>query len=486
MVFSSFQFLFVFLPVFLLVYALAPGTTWRNATLLAFSLLFYVWGEQSYVLLLLLSIVSSWACALWIDAARSAGGRRLAMALGVAFNLSLLVYFKYSTFLIESGVGLLQSLGYPVATQVPASPHLPLGISFFVFQAISYLVDVYRRDVTSERNVFYFGMYKSSFPQLIAGPIVRYSQVQSQVRQRDFSATNYGAGSWRFVIGLAQKVLLANPCGAVADQVFNAPHGSYGAAIAWIGAIAYALQIYFDFCGYSNMAIGLGRIMGFDFPENFNRPYEARSMTDFWRRWHMSLSSWFRDYVYIPLGGNRVSAARTYLNLTIVFLLCGLWHGAAWTFVAWGAWHGAFLIFERTRLGRVLTSRIGGTVSRAYSLLVVLFGWVIFRSATLPQALQMASTMLGLPGQPAATHQAPISPYDLLGYESMAALALALVIGLGWQRPILGAVGRWLGARQRTPMIPQVGKAAAMIAVFCLSLVYLAGSTFNPFIYFRF
>jgi alginate O-acetyltransferase complex protein AlgI len=489
MVFSSFQFLFVFLPLFLLLYAVTPTTRGRNYLVLAASLLFYIWGEKGYVALLLLSIVSTWAFGIGLDRTQGDRARKLVLAAGVIFNLAILIYCKYLVFLVGTFVSLASAMGYPPKFVAPASVHLPLGVSFFVFQAISYLADVYRRDVQCQRSLLIFGMYKSCFPQLIAGPIVRYAQIQSQVYDRPFTAGNYHTGMWRFMIGLSQKVLLANPCGSVADQVFNAAPGSFGPGVAWVGTIAYALQIYFDFCGYSNMAIGLGKVMGFNFPENFNRPYESVSMIDFWRRWHMSLSTWFRDYVYVPLGGNRVSAARTYVNLMIVFLLCGLWHGAAWTFVLWGGYHGLFLIVERTAAGKKILASTPSFVARTYVLIVVLFGWVLFRSNTLAQASSVASTMLGFPMGTATSEQfkgVPLTLYDLMGYEPMAAVLLALVIGLGLHRPMLNVLFGTAAAIRIPPTAIEVGKATAMVATFVLSLVYLAGSTFNPFIYFRF
>lgn len=489
MVFSSFQFLFVFLPVFMLCYVITPTTRWRNYLILLASLLFYIWGEKDYVTLLLLSIVSTWAFGLWLNKPQSDRARRLVLTLGVTFNLALLIYCKYLVFLIATAASLVRVAGYSPHTWVPDPTHLPLGVSFFVFQAISYLADIYRREINCQRNLFIFGMYKSCFPQLIAGPIVRYAQIQNQIYDRAFTVSNYSAGMWRFMIGLSQKVLLANPCGSVADQVFNAALGTYGPGVAWVGVVAYALQIYFDFCGYSNMAIGLGKTMGFTFPENFNRPYESVSMIDFWRRWHMSLSTWFRDYVYIPLGGNRVPVVRNYVNLLIVFLLCGLWHGAAWTFVFWGAYHGVFLIFERTAVGKRAVAMMNVSVARIYVLIVVLFGWIIFRSTSLAQASSVASTMLGLPlgaGMRDQHKEVPLTLYDVLGYEPMLALFLGLVIGLGLHRPILARLAGSSIAVRIPETILEVGKGAAMVSAFSLSLVYVAGSTFNPFIYFRF
>jgi len=489
MLFSSFQFLFVFLPVFMLAYFLVPATRWRNYLILVFSLAFYVWGEKGYVALLLLSIVSTWGFGLMLGRAHAPATRKRVLALGIICNLLILFYCKYLVFFVDTLIALVSEAGISPPFRQLAPTHLPLGVSFFVFQAISYLIDVYRGDVRCQKNLLLFGMYKSNFPQLIAGPIVRYAQISHQIHDRPSNYDQFSAGAWRFLIGLSQKALLANPCGTVADQVFSAPVGSFGAAVAWVGTVAYALQIYFDFCGYSNMAIGLGKTMGFTFPENFNHPYEATSVSDFWRRWHMSLSTWFRDYLYIPLGGNRGGPARTYFNLLVVFLLCGLWHGAAWTFVAWGLYHGIFLCFERTAAGMWTLATLTGTFGRVYAMFAVLLGWVLFRATSLTHAATIASTLFGFPPEPGKLTQGtavPLSLYDVLGYEPMTAILVGTFIGLGLHRPLMVAGSRLLAAGGLSVQMREIGKATAMLSTFTLSLAYIAGSTFNPFLYFRF
>lgn len=337
MVFSSFQFLFAFFPVFfLLYYLLAPR--YRNALLLLASLLFYYIGEGPRLLILIVSIVGNFLFGIAIGRARVMGQQtamRFLLALGVGFNLALLLYFKYADFFIVNANGLLSDIG--AEQSIPLlNVVLPLGISFFAFQGISYLMDSYRGDITPTANPFTFATYKAMFPQLIAGPIVRYSDIVDNVHDRRVSADDVLAGLIRFCYGLAKKVLIADTMASTADTIFALPANELGVAAAWLGVIAYALQIYFDFSGYSDMAIGMGRMMGFKYPENFNYPYVAKSIGEFWRRWHMTLSSWFRDYVYIPLGGNRSGPVRTYVNLLIVFALTGFWHGASWTFIIWG------------------------------------------------------------------------------------------------------------------------------------------------------
>lgn len=387
MVFSSIIFLFFFLPLFLACYHLLP---WKQAVLLLFSLLFYVFGEVLYTYVLLLSIALNYLAGLWI--ARATGQlRRLAIAVCVGANLLLLASFKYLAFLYGIAASILPRHFPGPAPEV----HLPLGISFFTFHAISYLVDVYRRDVPAESNPVDLAVYITMFPQLIAGPIIRFHNIRDEIHKRRVTADMFSEGVQIFVIGLAQKVLVANVVAVPADAIFALDEAQRGTAVAWLGIVCYTLQIYFDFCGYSTMAIGLGLMIGFHFPLNFNYPYISQSITEFWRRWHISLSAWFRDYLYVPLGGNRHGALRTYRNLVIVFLLCGLWHGAAWNFVVWGLYHGAFLVVERAGLRGVL-ERLPAAVGHAYALLAILIGWVFFRADTLPHAIAYLQGMAGL------------------------------------------------------------------------------------------
>lgn len=463
MLFSSIVFLFFFLPAFLALYYLLP---WKNAVLLLGSLLFYAWGEPRFVPLLLLSAAINYGAGLAIARAGMPGRARAWLAAGVAANLAMLAWFKYAGFLAEA-VNSALAIGIPV-------PHitLPLGISFFTFQGISYLVDVYRGDVPAQSSFFRFATYKALFPQLIAGPIVRYRQIAGEMGNRVLSNERLLAGFTLFALGLAQKVLIANTLALPADRLFGADHGQLSALTAWLGLLCYTLQIYFDFCGYSNMAIGLGHMLGFSFPPNFDRPYSARSMTEFWQRWHISLSSWFRDYLYIPLGGNRGGAGRTWFNLGLVFLLCGLWHGAAWTFVLWGAWHGAWLIVERMGLRGAL-NRLPRPLAQAWTLALVMLGWVFFRAPDLASALSYFSALAGAAPHPGGhPWQAEIASLEL------ATIAVALACALlptgrppGVLAP-LGA-GRWA----RLPVV---------FACVALCACSLASGTYNPFLYFRF
>src|SRR5215469_14568338 len=376
MVFSSPIFLFLFLPITLGVYFLLPWRA-RNLWLLGVSLVFYGWGEPKFVLVMLASIVINFLLALWIDHARKRGGGRLPLTAAVVANIGLLAIFKYTDFITGNLNALLAQLHVsPLALTGIA---LPIGISFFTFHALSYVIDVYRGEAPAQRNPFTIGLYISLYSQLIAGPIIRYHDVAEQLDKRSVERADFAYGVERFVVGLGKKVLLANTLAVPADLIFSIPGEQLTLPVAWLGLACYTLQIYFDFSGYSDMAIGLGRMLGFRFKENFNYPYVSQSMTEFWRRWHISLSSWFRDYLYVPLGGNRISNARTYFNLCVVFLLCGLWHGAAWTFVAWGAAHGALLVIERLGLGRVL-ARAPRPVRHAYVLAAVMATWVLFRS----------------------------------------------------------------------------------------------------------
>ena len=349
MVFSSITFLFYFLPIFLVLYFITPTIQGKNVITLAFSLIFYAWGEPQFIVVLLFSIAFNFLAALAIDD-REGPARKAALAVAVTGNLLVLATFKYANFVTGNLAGLLAPLGLSLAT---TNIHLPLGISFFTFHCLSYVIDIYRRRFRANRNPIDIALYISLFPQLVAGPIVRYKTVARQLDARRFTFGRASVGARIFIVGLAQKVLVADVVAPLVQVAFDQlPHRSL--VEAWIGLIAYTVQIYFDFAGYSNMAIGLGIVLGFTFPRNFRMPYTSLSITEFWRRWHMSLSSWLRDYLYIPLGGNRGSNAQTYRNLVMVFLLCGLWHGANWTFVLWGAWHGAFLVIERLGLGSAL------------------------------------------------------------------------------------------------------------------------------------
>jgi len=455
MVFSSILFLFYFFPIFLCLYYVLP---WKNAVLLVASLVFYAWGEPRFVPILLLSALLNYSTGLAI--ARAGARRKLWLVVGVAANLAMLAWFKYLAFLGEA----LGQLFHVDASLPPVV--LPLGISFFTFQGLSYLIDVYRKDVEAQPDFWRFATYKAMFPQLTAGPIVRYKQIAAEIGARQLPNARVLAGLEQFVLGLAQKVLLANTLAVPADRIFGLDPVTLSAPTAWIGLLCYTLQIYYDFCGYSNMAIGIGHMTGFSYPRNFDKPYSAASVTEFWQRWHMSLSSWFRDYVYIPLGGNRLGPLRTYANLAIVFLLCGLWHGAAWTFVAWGFWHGALLVIERMGV-LALLARLPRLLAQGWTLLAVMAGWVLFRSHDMAAA---AGYYIALGGQAARAEGRPwqvdIGPAELTAL--LVALACALTRGGAGQ-----IAGRW----RHAPLA---------VAGLALCAASLAGGTYNPFIYYRF
>ena len=395
-------------------------------------------------------------------------------------------YYKYLTFLLNQVYAFSVILG--MKEREIADIALPLGISFFTFQGISYLIDIYRGTVTAQPSLLKFAMYKAMFPQLVAGPIVRYAQVARRINARPLSAWRIRTGMVMFLSGLAQKVVIADSVAGTADAIFALPSTELTVVSAWTGALCYTIQIFFDFAGYSNMAIGLGHMMGFTFPANFNRPYISQSVTEFWRRWHMTLSSWFRDYLYIPLGGNRRGPLRTYVNLAVVFLLCGFWHGAAWTFVAWGAWQGAFLVLERLGLASLLL-KVWRPLRHLYLLLVVIFGWVLFRADGIGHAGHYMAAMLGFAkGNPVFT---PIARY--LPLSALAALIAGVVIcAIPWpsERGLQYQVRRLLGA---PPMARPFVDGFMSLAVLMVSLIFLglstlslANGTYSPFIYFRF
>ncbi|GLQ19187.1 MBOAT family O-acyltransferase [Algimonas porphyrae] len=449
--FASVTFLFFFLPVIVALYFVLRSRGARNVFLLIASLFFYAWGEGAGLSLLLISIMMNHEFSL-----RIAKRPQPWLAIGITANLALLVAFKYLGLITET-VGLPR-----------IEPRLPLGISFYTFQAMSLLIDVSRGSKPAT-NAIRTGLYISMFPQLIAGPIVRWDEIRAQIVERRESWDRFCDGTKLFMLGLAQKVLIADVIAQVADSAFGADATTLGPTAAWIGLAAFTLQIYFDFAGYSNMAIGLGRIFGFELPRNFEHPYSAASFQEFWRRWHMTLSRWFRDYLYIPLGGSRDGAARTYRNLLIVFVLCGLWHGAAWTFLLWGLWHGVFLIGERLARSRGFPKmpRLIGVI---YTVLFVSLGWVLFRADSLPHALAYWAALI--PGGEGG---------DMIGVPQSAAFAMIVGALLAWD----GWKG--LGARIRTPELVGTTLSWTLIAgltILCFAAV--ASTTHQPFLYFRF
>ena len=468
MLFSSITFLFVFLPIVLAVYFLVPYR-FKNLVMLIASLFFYAWGEPVYVILMILSICLNYVCGLDIaEKADDDRKKRNSLIFAVVVNLLLLGFFKYYGFLMES-VNAVLPFDIPYR-ELP----LPIGISFYTFQALSYIIDVYRGEVKPQKKLMYFALYISMFPQLIAGPIVRYVDIEEQLEHRFMNLTKFGQGAMYFMRGLAKKVILANTTGAVFEQIAAMHLGSYSVMTAWIGCISYAFQIYFDFGGYSDMAIGLGKMFGFEFLENFHYPYVSTSVTEFWRRWHISLSTWFKDYLYIPLGGNRRGRARTLVNLMVVFLCTGLWHGANWQFVAWGVYYGLFLIAERLWLKPVLEKhRIAGHV---YTLVVVLAAWVIFRAPGLREgALWLKAMFLPTAGSAA---------FPLVRFLDAKRLVFAAA-GILLCGPVQALLPKWKAMLYREDRVYAAECAVQLVLLF-LCVMSLVSSTYNPFIYFRF
>ncbi|WP_420150014.1 MBOAT family O-acyltransferase [Spirosoma sp.] len=479
MLFSSGIFLFLYLPFFLLIYYLLPKY-WHNAFLFAASLVFYAWGEGPVVLVLLVSALINYVAGRLIEQ----GKRKAGLWLSLAGSLSLLVYYKYANFLVDTARGFSEIAGLPVSNSLTL-PYiaLPIGISFYTFQGISYTLDIYWGRIRANKSFLDYGTYVAMFPHQIAGPIVRYADIAPELAERSTGLEKFAVGAERFIIGLAKKVLLANTFASLADGIFNAPADSYQTATAWLGIIAYSLQIYFDFSGYSDMAIGLGKMVGFDFKENFNYPYIARSIQDFWRRWHISLSSWFRDYVYIPLGGNRGSKTRTYRNLLIVFFVTGLWHGASWNFIIWGLYHGLFLLLERAGLSKRL-EKIWPFFAHAYALLVVLIGWVFFRIESLPEAIQYLQKMAGFTAS--TTSVIRYSPMHFLSAEVIVSLLIGIVLATPVYAKFRRGWDRVLARLASMRLVLDSVYVAGLFGLFILSVMYLAADTYNPFIYFRF
>jgi alginate O-acetyltransferase complex protein AlgI len=483
MVFSSPIFLFLFLPIVLTVYALLPGIKMRNFWLLLMSLAFYAWGQVDFILLLLASTLMNYGLGLWVDRSENTSKRKLAVAVAVFVNIGLLAFFKYADFVVR-----LFNSALNLAGGAPIhAPHIPLpiGISFFTFHALSYVIDVYRRKwkaTTDPRDV---ALYIFFFPQLIAGPILRWSSIGPQLAQRAVSLDGFAEGVRRFVGGLAKKVLIANTVALPADQIFALPANELSTLDAWYGILCYTLQIYFDFSGYSDMAVGMGKMFGFTFMENFNYPYLAQSIRDFWRRWHISLSTWFRDYLYFPLGGNRVSEARTYLNLMVVFFLCGLWHGASLTFVAWGLYHGFFLVLERTRFGK-MQENLPQSFRHLYTMLVVMMGWVIFRANTFTAAGNYFTVLFGLGHAPFAQ---PIFHYLTNEIIWTAGIGIMFTGPLwNWTKTTCVKLGQLLPVTYQPVALVSGGilEILLVIGLLLISSAWLAASTYNPFIYFRF
>ena len=464
MLFSSTTFIFLFLPLVGLLYFLTKDK-YKNYILLLASILFYAWGEPKYLPILLITIVINYVGAMCLH--RFSTHKKLILALTILADLSFLVYFKYFNFIVDN-MNALFTTNFNVIKVV-----LPLGISFYTFQAMSYLIDVYRGNTPLQRDIFKLALYICLFPQLIAGPIVKYAEIDEQIdhRKADFDKIIYGVK--RFIIGLAKKVLLANTLGALADKTFSLPATELQPFAAWMGALAYSFQLFYDFSGYSDMAIGLGSIFGFKFLENFNYPYISKSITEFWRRWHISLSSWFKNYLYIPLGGSRRGTIRTVFNLFLVFLATGVWHGASWTFVVWGLWHGLFNIIEKLTGWHKKEGRWIAFVQHIYALFVIFIGWILFRADNFSHALAYLKSMFCF----WSIREPLFANSYFVGRVEIIALVVAVLCAVplfkNWALPpknkfVHVALNIWL------------------MILFILSISSIAASTYNPFIYFRF
>ncbi|MGN0308751.1 MAG: MBOAT family O-acyltransferase [Lachnospiraceae bacterium] len=468
MVFSSFVFIWIFLPIIFIgnyfAQRFTKGNTLANALLLIASIFFYAWGEPIYINLMIVSIIINWIAGMLIDSAKH---KKCLLVLFVVINIGILGYFKYAVMIIQT---INQMWG--VSYKIPDIP-LPIGISFFTFQALSYVIDVYRGKCDKQPNILKLALYISFFPQLIAGPIVQYKDVVEQIDYRTVSVSQTAAGIRRFMYGFAKKVLISNILAMSVDEIYSLEIIDVTWSLAWIASLFYTLQIYYDFSGYSDMAIGLGKIFGFEFKENFNYPYTAHSIREFWRKWHISLSTWFKDYVYIPLGGSRKGKRITYENLIIVFLLTGLWHGASWNFVFWGLFHGIFMLIERTRVKNFLKRH--HIFSWIYCFFVVNFSWIFFRIINIRQAFAYIKRMI----LPWKYNNNPFSILEIIDFHTIF-VAVISIVGMGMIQTFAeknAKLNRWKNS------IPEM--------IFCtlimlLSIASLAGGTYNPFIYFRF
>lgn len=466
MVFSSLTFLLVFLPAVLLFYFVVPKR-FKNAVLFVFSLIFYAWGEPIYVGLMIFSTILDFTCGMLVDKYRGTSKAKIGLLISVFVNLSLLFFFKYTDFVISTINGV-----FGTSIKLLELP-LPIGISFYTFQTMSYTIDVYRNDAKVQKNIISFGAYVALFPQLIAGPIVRYQTIADQIDEREHSFDKFGDGVKRFVIGLAKKVLLANNIGLLWSTISSAEISSLTTLTAWLGITAFTFQIYFDFSGYSDMAIGLGKMFGFEFLENFDHPYTSKSVTEFWRRWHMSLGTWFRDYVYIPLGGNRKGLPRQIFNIAIVWLLTGFWHGASWNYALWGVFYGVLLIVEKLFLLKVL-KKAPAFVGHIYTLLAVVIGWVLFGFEDISKGWAFLKVMFG-----AAPLYSTQSVYMLLSF-----LPLIVICAVA-STPLVKNLCTRLYTKANEGVLTTFEVTTASFAIL-LSVAYLISGSYNPFLYFRF
>ena len=478
MLFTTPIFLFMFLPLTLLLYFIAKDK-YKNAILFLASLIFYSWGGAKYLILILILILINYFSGILIDKNENKKRKKIIFITTILINLGTLGYFKYFDFFIANIIKILEIMNIGIANNIHLlNITLPIGISFFTFQILSYIIDVYKGKIKVQKNIINFGLYVMLFPQLIAGPIVRYIDVDKQINERTVTIDKFYAGAKRFMIGFSKKILLSNMAGAIADAVFASAEYNTNMLVAWVGVICYALQIYHDFSGYSDMAIGLGKIFGFDFLENFDYPYISKSIKEFWRRWHISLSTWFRDYVYIPLGGNRNGKFKTYRNLMIVFLITGFWHGASWNFVIWGLFYGIFLILERGKFGEIL-QKLPTFIQRIYTLVIVLIAWVFFRADGLTNAIAYLQGMFSFNFQD--TYLLLLKLFDR---EKIVFIILAMIFATPVLKKLLNKLKE--NSKATISITIETMEYTALIIVFIISISYMTGSTYNPFIYFRF
>ena len=472
MLFSSMTFVFMFLPIVCAIYLLVRPEI-RNYILLAASMLFYAWGEPKYLAIMILTILVNYTGANYISRSRNLIHRKLLLVATILVDLSFLFYFKYFNFVLDN-------INHLFHTHIDfIDVIMPIGISFYTFQALSYVVDVYRGEVKAQRDIYKLALYITLFPQLVAGPIVKYHDVAEQISCRTVTFDKVAYGVKRFIIGLAKKMLIANTLGAVADKIFAQPVEQFDTLTAWIGAIAYTLQLYYDFSGYSDMAIGLGSIFGFKFLENFNYPYISKSITEFWRRWHISLSTWFKEYLYIPLGGNRVSKRRNLFNLFVVFLATGIWHGASWNYILWELYFFVFLVLERFVLKKVL-ERLPRAVGWIYAMLVVYFGWVLFKFENMAELGNVLAGMFGF-GHMAGNLS---TLYTLLNNIFLLIISIIAVFPIG--KNLRMAAYRYENKRKKVPTLLYYLDAVTPVILILLSLLALVGDSYNPFLYFQF
>ncbi len=467
MVFSSLTFLLIFLPTFIILYFVIRDIRWRNGILLLYSLLFYAWGEPVWIISMLFSTLINYLCALAIIKDDRPWVRKFTLILGIVISLASLIYFKYAAFFVNSAASV-----FSIPVELPTLV-LPIGISFYTFQILTYTIDVYRGDAPAQKNPLRLLLYVSCFPQLIAGPIVQYGDVAKEISKRETSMEDFQAGMRRFVVGLGKKVLIANVAGSALLDITAA--GEMSLLGGWLSALLFALQIYFDFSAYSDMAIGLGRVLGFKYKENFNYPYISASITEFWRRWHMSLSGFFRKYVYIPLGGNRKGENRTALNIIIVWTLTGLWHGASWNFVVWGMYYGVLLLVEKFIIAKQI-EKTPKAIRHILTMTAVLFGWVIFYHTDTNNMIMHIKSMVG----------AGNGIIDAASIDVLRTYTVFPLIGIILSLPVLPKIKEMLSKSEKNEIIGNIAGTVMLTIVLIISLLFLVGESYNPFIYFRF